>query len=515
MQQKRVFPFYPLVLALFPALALLLNNRTEVDLDVVFRPAVFSILLAGVVFLLAYLVIRRDWHRGALFAGVTLILFFSYGHLFNLIQASEALSPVLGRHRILMGLFALIWISALILSFFKAVSRDFSLLMNIFSLILIAFPIFQLGYYYINEGIARRKLAQASAADTFTAGDETLVKPDVYYIILDTYTRPDALLELYDYDVSDFIHKMEDFGFYFADCSHSNYGETYGSISSSLNMNYLDDLLIELNTLAESPLAQDLIKSNRVMDYFDDLGYETIAFSTTYKWSEITDADVYHDIIGANRLRNLSPFEIMFFESLIIYPFRGYVYQIFPNPYTEQIVNSPFALHVDTQYYIMDTLPLIPQNPEPTFTFAHILIPHVPYVFRPDGSLQTDPGYWEGRMADAVNDTYRLDGFISNIGYVNQQMLSIVEEILRESDTPPVIIIQGDHGWRKPERYQILNLYYFPDQDYGLLHKGITPVNSFRVVFNTIFDLSMPLLEEKVFLKEGPVLIEDLMEDCP
>jgi hypothetical protein len=94
-------------------------------------------------------------------------------------------------------------------------------------------------------------------------------------------------------------------------------------------------------------------------------------------------------------------------------------------------------------------------------------------------------------------------------------MLSIVEEILRESDTPPVIIIQGDHGWRKPERYQILNLYYFPDQDYGLLHKGITPVNSFRVVFNTIFDLSMPLLEEKVFLKEGPVLIEDLMEDCP
>ncbi len=515
MQKKRVFPFYPLILALFPALALLLNNRTEVDLDVVFRPVLFSILLAGVVFVLAFLLIRRDWHRAALFAGVTLILFFSYGHVFNLVQASEPINQTLGRHRILMGVFALIWIGALILSFFKAVSRDFSLLMNIFSLILIAFPVFQLGYYYINEGMASRKMAEASAADTFTVEDEALVKPDVYYIILDTYTRPDALLELYDYDVSDFIQKMEDFGFYFADCSHSNYGETYGSISSSLNMNYLDELLAELDTQSDSSLGQSLIKNNRVMDFFNDLGYETIAFSTTYKWSEVTNADVFHKITGADRLRTLSPFEVMFFESLIIYPFRGFVFEIFPNPYTDPVANSGFALHVDTQYYIMDTLPTIPRKPEPTFTFAHILIPHVPYIFRPDGHLQTDPGYWSGGSSDAINDAYRLDGFTSNIGYVNQQMLSIIEEILKESDPPPVIIIQGDHGWRGADRYQILNLYYFPDQEYALLHKAITPVNSFRVVFNTLFNMSMPLLEEKVILDDGPVLVEELMDDCP
>ncbi len=58
-----------------------------------------------------------------------------------------------------------------------------------------------------------------------------------------------------------------------------------------------------------------------------------------------------------------------------------------------------------------------------------------------------------------------------------------------------MIIIQGDHGIRDLNRSQILSMYLIPggsDELYG----SITPVNSFRVIFNTFFQKKLPLIED-------------------
>jgi len=89
--------------------------------------------------------------------------------------------------------------------------------------------------------------------------------------------------------------------------------------------------------------------------------------------------------------------------------------------------------------------------------------------------------------------------YTDQLHYTDKIVLQAVDKILASSKTPPIIIIQGDHGpvsyfgedevgrGNMKEQDAILNAYYFPGQKYDLLYPSITPVNSFRVVFNTFY----------------------------
>jgi hypothetical protein len=65
-----------------------------------------------------------------------------------------------------------------------------------------------------------------------------------------------------------------------------------------------------------------------------------------------------------------------------------------------------------------------------------------------------------------------------------------------------VIILQGDHGSPRAKGWEmtILNAYYLPDaQGRSRLYPSISPVNSFRVIFNAYFGADLPLLPDKAY----------------
>ena len=90
--------------------------------------------------------------------------------------------------------------------------------------------------------------------------------------------------------------------------------------------------------------------------------------------------------------------------------------------------------------------------------------------------------------------------------FINREMTRIVQEIIANSKTPPVIIIQGDHGpWLQPKerRLTILNVYYLPGHP-NAVSQSITPVNTFRTVFNLYLGGEFKLLPNQSYFSPVP-----------
>jgi hypothetical protein len=76
----------------------------------------------------------------------------------------------------------------------------------------------------------------------------------------------------------------------------------------------------------------------------------------------------------------------------------------------------------------------------------------------------------------------------------------MVNSILSQSGPRPIIIIQADHGFGySGAGVQILNAYYLPDGGEQQLYPTITPVNTFRVIFDRYFGAHLGLLPDKSY----------------
>ena len=151
---------------------------------------------------------------------------------------------------------------------------------------------------------------------------------------------------------------------------------------------------------------------------------------------------------------------------------------------------------------------------KPVFVFMHVTAPHDPYVFGPNGE-EVYYKYTFGETAK-VGNSDNVDPakkpYLDQLIYLTKILQKTIDEILENSDTPPIIIIQSDTGPSIPSKYlnltteqqnlgrmNIFNAYYFPDEKYTLLHDYITPVNSFRIVLDSQFKTNYGLLDDRVF----------------
>ena len=146
----------------------------------------------------------------------------------------------------------------------------------------------------------------------------------------------------------------------------------------------------------------------------------------------------------------------------------------------------------------------------PTFTFAHFMISHPPYSFDSDGS------YLSPEEAKKNGDQ---DNYVNAIVATNDMVIDLVRQLKSTSEVPPIIILQGDEG-PYPDRYRaaarsfrweqatdaevrqkfgILNAYYLPGVESSSLYPSITPVNSFRLVFDLYFGTNLGLLPDRSY----------------
>ena len=287
----RKWLLHPFFLALYPVIALLAANVSQVEYTDSLRALAAALLLALVLVLLFRLLLG-EWHRAAILASAALVLFFSYGHVFTLLRGVSIGPLLIGRTAFLLPLWSLLFILLLVWLLRKRDRSGVTFYLNVFGLLLVALPLFGILSYAFQARQAR--LAQKTEQPASLTARFSGKPPDVYYIILDMHARTDVLKAFYGYDNSWFTEALRQRGFYLADQSTSNYSSTLQSLSSSLNMEYINALEDQYGADSNNrePLGQ-LLKQNQVFQLFRQAGYQIGAFQTDDFYTEFRDLDHY------------------------------------------------------------------------------------------------------------------------------------------------------------------------------------------------------------------------------
>jgi hypothetical protein len=501
LQRLKTLPIHPLFFVVFPALSLMGNNIHEVEPSFLWRPLVVLFFVALSLLTVSSLLLR-DWHRAAVFLSIVIFLFFIYGHANFYIKKIEVGGLVIGRHRHMLP----VWVGLTILAgwwAFRSLHHPERLTptLNIVSIFLLIYPAFQI----VSYGVERERTERAAleAAQAQGASLPLGYAPDVYYIILDAYGRQDVLMDMFEFDNSQFIDSLEAKGFYVAECSLSNYAQTMLSLTSSLNFDYLDSLTSELSadTDRRAPLRA-LGQYSQARGFFDSQGYNTVSFATNFPVSEWQDADYFL----MPPPKGMSDFELMLSQTS--------AWRI-PMDMADESPEKRSAewYRTRTLFALEQMEEVVPEIPSPKFVFTHLVIPHHPFVFGPNGEAL------EYETSGVPEFPEYSAKYPDQVTYINQRIEAIVDLILQTSENPPIIVIQGDHGpapFDVPERrMKILNAYYFPDNHEGL-YSTITPVNTFRLILDKYFLQNVSLLEDRSLFSEYdiPYNYMEIPNDC-
>ena len=501
-------PIHPLLVAAYPVVFLFAANAADqVTLDPLWVPLAMAVGGASVV-LLALALILGEWHRAALITTVLVAGFFGYGHAWN------AAAGIIDSQWPLIGAWALLMLIGLFVAWMSAGwARGATRVLNLVAAIALLFNAWSVAGTMVAFGAVDPSRSDLTDLELQPADPADL--PDVYYIILDRYAGSVALDETYEFDNEPFLTALEERGFSAARHAHSNYIKTPLSLASSLNMDFLD--AGALNEEASSgedrePIHRVLRDHLAVPSALKEIGYQYIHVSN---WWTPTATNV--DADRTFRYEGQDEFSTVLAQTTLLRAFNE----------PESAPTDPWDWRVLREHtrYALDRLDKIPAMPGPKFVFAHLLLPHDPYVFDTDGSFMDRAQV----AAQGEPESYRRQ-----LSYANDRMIQLVDRILAESGPDAVIMLGSDEGpfparyradewgfnWRDAsdeeleQKFNILFAMRVPgaDLDAAGFHDAITPVNTFRIIFNARFGTDLPLLPDRSWAHEDLTHFYDFFE---
>lgn len=280
-----------------------------------------------------------------------------------------------------------------------------------------------------------------------------------------------------------------------------------------MNLDFLDPKVFDPENFRKNQRQLiDLVRDNVVLRTLKAHGYEFVALPSGMFPTMMAGADRYiypgtfkraddqQELMENSSTRPARPgaFDITEFQQTLIdmTPIRSIMNRVV-QLWWYQLV--PFEL---------GELASLRREGRPMFVFAHLLAPHLPHAYDVHGNfVDTFPPYKEGWRTVTQ--------------YLNTRLVEVVDEI-KAKEPNSIIIIQGDHGsntsmpnaknqtavpwegdWRDYVRDRSANLStcYLPGKGYeGLLYPELTPVNLFRIIFDTYLGTDFGKLEDVTYL---------------
>lgn len=489
----RILQKYPLYLLLLPTF-FVLHGFVENYGFIEIREA--AILLLSYIFLAFSIagfsfVFFRNWNRSALITVFWLSFFFFFGALHDFLKLH---SPVKFITR-----YSFLLVSALLILFFLFIYfkkstkpfQRFSVYLNSLFLIYIMVDI-GTGIWNANSG-EKKMLSVYGAA---TANDykkcDTCQRPDIYFLLYDEYGGSASLKEQYGYenDLDSFLLKT---GFSIQKHSRSNYSFTPFSMSSILNMSYINGIS-NPNAVSADDYANCnlLIRDNEVIKFLDVQGYEIINYSVFDLAGNPSRVDQSFLPLKTKLISDRTLFAHMN-KDIGWLMITRFPFNLFSKNY--------FMRHKENnvQFQDLSLQEAKRKSQKPKFVYTHFYMPHPPYFYDKNGKLKDEA---------VVYQEYKTNppaSYLEYVTYCNTKVRELITTILAHSPNS-VILIMSDHGYREAKStktkyfFENMNAAYFPDLKYGNFYDSISGVNQFRIVLNKYFNAGFPLIKDSTVL---------------
>lgn len=464
----------PVLVASYPIVYLYSQNVQIVSSSQLVLP--LSIAWVGSLILWAiFSLIIKDTKKGGVISAVFVVFFFAYGHIFDWVTSASALEL---RHRHFLPITLFI---AGYIGYFIAITKKPEFFKNVFKvscaavaflLVLNIVPIIPVELQKSQMGIHQSSTSPRTAPGTV---DSPAKYPDIYYIVLDEYSSFETLEKVWGYDNSEFKDFLESRGFFVAEKSKTHSLRTTVVVPSILNMKPITDLHHIDNRLE----LISLINDNRAMRFFSTKGYSTVAIGihTISSDIDIRSDHVFRFQDKSQEIIAIDGFHWLLVDMTMIRPF-SFIFK-------HQIVDD-LDLTRCSRLYDLNKITHLSDISSPKFVYAHILLPHAPFLFDRNGN-KVD---YNDRTNHRDKDIY-----LEQLIFTTQQIETLIDTLLKQypESEPPIIIIQSDHGLRylhadvekympENESYKILNAFLLPNYDYQSVGDDMPPIEILPLV---------------------------------
>jgi hypothetical protein len=338
---------------------------------------------------------------------------------------------------------------------------------------------------------AQKNKQQHSA--TAVNGCDTCYRPPVYLIVLDEYAGSRTLKEYFRYDNTPMERFLAGEGFHVNQGATSNYLLTIFSMSSTLNMEYLDGIGLQLpNNHYGYRQAISGLGTSKAVQFLQKQGYQVNNYSyfrlpaspPVFKSGYVPGETglIMHKTMYSRVSDNL--------VRLLAVKFSIPRFQ-----------EQSDAFYISNNDSMMKAaLSTATPSARPSFTYLHLMMPHDPIAF--DSLGRRIVPFWK---RPSYKQKEYEDAYLQYLVYTNRRMQQFITQLKQQTRGEAVIILMSDHGYRKLKnknlRYQSMNAVYLPKGNYHAWYPGVSNVNQFRILFNTIFNQQFPLLKDSLVLR--------------
>ena len=513
---KKFNIIHPFLISLLPVLFIYSQNTREISIQEIILPVLLILFGAVLLWLLARFIIKNN-EKSAFIISLLLVLSFSYGHIYLLVDDFTLGNSDIGRHRYLLIPFV---ISFVVGTYYfvktKIKLNKVTTIFNVFAGTFLAVILINAAIYNIEniDSFGSELITSNTSLSTADATIETFppiqgeIKnyPDVYFIILDGHMSSSSLKKFLGYDNQEFVSYLTNKGFNVNHKSYSNYDGSLYSITSTFNMRYLNFLIEDQIGQKVLHIPEKMIAENTIMQNFKSAGYKIINIQKPFEQEALSSSSLI-DLVLCKRSKYID-------SQLLSMTVKTSILVLLLEKWEEQDLR-------DTVLCGFSELPKQHQKfDEPIFVYSHILIPHPPYLFGPEGEPVSSV------RPEGLESWENKEGYINAVKFANKKIKQVVDELLTDLENPPIIIIQADHGSQfdiepgEPSNENIeqmmstFSAYYLPGIEKNLSYDVITPVNTFRIIFNSYFNTDYDLLENKICLidEHGPEYFIDVTD---